>query len=485
MNVALPSASETSLQKEDVGDDDNEQTRLNKNAKKPLLCWFDGLNLNKETQSENAEDENEPEYDDAVNMLPEVRLSRTRINATKLARSGYNEEAVNEKIRMIALVRIIYGDYSVNLARAYVELAEGYLKLRKLPLQATKHAGTARDILLELEATRGNEYNMSENRAESASVLELIYFVLGKASKMLKHYKKADNLLQKAHLVQTKKANDCGATLVDTYKTLETLTLLGEVCRIRKQNGHAMEWFEKAVELVEAKLGSESNELILLYQHIGKTELQLGKHANFERVFDIYEKARTVASSVCGKTSVEYADSCASLANAYIAQGDRIHSASAETALEEAIMVYRSVLGANHRKTLDCEENICRLYLQGRKFNEAEGKVALIIKGKKEKYGEISEPVADSYKTLGGLFLSQNKFKLAMPKLLKSKEIYTVVLGPQHKKTKNLSKVIESIKKSPATNELSMPDEKLKERPRFNNTVSGPKTFAFTKTVGY
>ena len=457
---------------------------MKKEAKRPLLCWFDGLNI-QSNETENATENVEVDDSEEIfGVVPEVRLSRTRINAAKLARNGDFSEAVDEKIRAIALVRIIYGDWSVQLARAYVELAEGYLKLRKLPLQAIKHAEHSRDILLEIESSRYNENSATENRVETAAVLELIYFVLGKAKKMLKNYKSADNFLQKAHLVQTKKANDCGTNLIDAYKTLETLLLLGEVSRLRKQHGHAMEWFEKAVELVEVKFGNDSGELVGLYHQIGKTELQLGKHANFERVYESYEKARTIASSTCGRMSLEYADSCACLAKAYIVEGDRMRSSSAETALDEAIMIYSSKYGDSHRKTLEAEENRCRLLLQGRKYKEAEEKIKHLIRGKLEKYGEISEPVADSYKMLGGLFLSQNKFRLAMPNLMKSKDVYKVVLGPQNKKTKSLSKIIESIKKSPASNELNIPEDKLKERPRFNNSVSGPKSFAYTKSAG-
>lgn len=484
ISIALPTAAD------DITDTDNsdglpaEAMDFNNESKKPLLCWFDGLNT-QNIESEVATDAVETDdYDGAFGIVPEVRLSRTRMNAVKLARNGDYAEAVDEKIRAVALVRIIYGDNSVQLARVNVELGEGYLKLRRLPLQAIKHAEEARNILLEIESSRYDDSIASENRVETAAVLELIYFVLGKANKMLKKYKYADNFLQKANLVQRKKASDCGASLVDKYKTLETLVLLGEVSRLRKQYGHAMEWFEKAVELIETHFGSKSGELVGLHHQIGKTELQLGKEANFERVYESYEKARIVASAACGKTSSAYADSCACLANAYITEGNRMHFASAETALDEAILIYTKSYGKSHRKTLEAEENLCRLLLQGSKYKEAEEKINLLIKGKTEKYGEVSEPAADAYKMLGGLFLSQNKFKSAVPKLMKCKEIYTVVLGPQSKKTKSLSKVLDSIKRSPASNEVNIPEEKLKERPRFNNSVSSPKSFAFTKSAG-
>lgn len=482
LNIALPIAAEPSTEQENA--EDAEETSLKKGNKKPLVCWFDGLNI-QNIERENSEESFETDSnDEPLGIVPEVRLSRTRINAAKQTRKGNYAEAVDEKIRAVALVRIIYGDFSVQLARAYAELAEGYLKLRKLPLQAIKHAEHSRDILLEIESSRYNENSASENRVETAAVLELIYFVLGKANKMLKNYKNADNYLQKAHLVQGKRADDCGASLLDTYKTLETLVLLGEVSRLRKRYGHAMEWFEKAVELVESKFGNESGELIGLYHQIGKTELQLGKHANFERVYESYEKARKVATSAYGKTSLEYADSCACLAKAYLTEGDRMNFSSAETALDEAVMIYTTNYGASHRKTLEVEENLCRLLLQGSKYKEAETKINYLIKGKVDKFGEISEPVADAYKMLGGLFLSQNKFKSAMPNLMKSKDIYKVVLGPQKKKTKNLSKMIDFIKRSPASNELNLPEEKLKERPRFNTSVSGSKSYGFTKPIG-
>ena len=486
LNIAIPCApneeegTEGALEPTDTA---REATALLNNAKKPLLCWFDELNLNNEEAGE-TEEEEETEGQSTKGVLPEVRLSKLRINAAKLARLGENEEAVNEKIRAIALVRIIYGSLHLQLARAYAELAEGYLKLRKLPLQAIKHAENSRDILLEIEAARLGEQSGIDNRVEAASVLELIYFVLGKASKMLKLFKKSDNFLQKSYLVASKKTMDSGVSLRDAYKQIEILSLLGEVSRLRKQNGQAMEWFERAIELVEEKLGNQSGEIIALYHQLGKTELQLDKGANFEKVFESYEKARTAAVSLYGKKSVEYACSCALLAKSYIICGDRAWYSSAETALEEAIMVYESSLGKNHQRTLESKESLCKLLLQRGDYNRAETNIKSIIAGKKERYGDISEPTGDSYKMLGGLYLSQNKFKPAMTKLMKSLEIYRVVLGLQSQKTKSLQKVVESIKKSPATNELNIPQEKLKERPRFNNSVSGQQK-SFTKPISY
>jgi len=477
LSIALPSVSEIASENA-RNEDELKETVDIKDTKGPLLCWFDGL-LTKNPESDEMENVEGDDPDEKYGLVPEVLLSRARMNAAKLTRNGDYAEAVDEKIRAVALTRIIYGDINVQVARAYAELAEGYLKLRKLPLQALKHSEYSRDILLEIEASKSQDE--IGNRVETAAVLELIYFIMGKANKVLKHYKNADNLLQKAHLVQTKKANDCGATVVDSYKTLEALLLLGEVSRLRKQHGHAMEWFEKAIELVEVKFGSESSELIGLHHQIGKTELQLGKHANFQRVYESYEKARKIASAAYGNLSLQYADSCLCLAKAYIAEQNRLNFSLAETALEEAFSIYTSKHGKSYRKTLEVQENLCQLLLQERKYKEAESMINSLLRGKLEKYGEISESVADTYRMLGGLFLSQNKYELAMPNLTKSMEIYKVVLGVQNKKTRRISKVIESIKKSPVSSKLNIPEEKLKGRPRFNNMVSGPKSFTYKK----
>eukprot|EP00794_Sanderia_malayensis_P015928 gene15928-17529_t len=482
LTLALPSSTE----EQDVNNatscemDEFELARLKEASRRPLLCWFDDMNLKNE---DDDKEKDETVKESTTGLIPEVRLSKLRNSAAKLARRGENEEAVNEKIKSLALVRIIYGDVHLQRARSYAELAEGYLKLRKLPLQAIKHAQIARDILLEIESSRLRDSSGVENKVETASVLELIYFTLGKANKLLKKYKTADNLLQKSYLVSRKKTEECGNSLRDVYKAVETLTLLGEVSRLRKQNGQAMEWFEKAIELIEEKMGGQSGELIPLYHQLGKTELQLGKQANFEKVYDSFGKARTIATTIHGKASLEYAASCVMLAKAYVVSDDRVYVSSAETAFEEAIMVYESNLGKDNQKTLDAQERLCKLLLQSGKQNEAEGRVKSLISGKVSRFGEISEEVADSYKTLGGLYLTRNQFKKAMTKLLKSQQIYQTVLGNQHAKTKSLTKVIESLKKSPAANEMDISDEKLKSRPRFNNTVSGTKQFGFSKSV--
>ena len=489
----MPSVTEEKLQ-DDIRNSNNSSplseapTDIEKNAdtlKQPLLCWFDEVRSNVEEQTENEMDTEEKEESYAT-LLPEIRLSKSRTSASNLVRERKFKEAVVEKIKCNALVRIVYGDMHWQYARSYAELAEGYLKLRKLPIQALKHAQTARNILLDIEAAKvNNDSGVTDDRINLASVLELTYFVLGKASSMLKQYKRADNFLQKAHLVTSKKTKEYGISSRDTYKLIEILTALGEVARNRKQFGQAMEWFEKAIELTEEKLGNNSVMLIQLYNQLGKTELQLGEHASINKVTDSYEKVKEVTSIVYGKSSVEYADSCLKVGKMSLLDNGLSWQPSTEDLLTKALSTYKSKLQENHTKTLDAEETLCKFYVKSKNYTEAERAVKFLMRGKKQKYGDISEQVGDSYKMMGGLFLSQNKFKPAVKYLMQAKDIYTTCYGPQHPKVKALAKILQSVKKSPSTSDLGIPEDTLKQRPRFNALASGSKSHGYTRPIMY
>lgn len=60
---------------------------------------------------------------------PEVQLKNYRRQAREFAAMG-DERAVYDRVRCVALTRIIYGDNHWKLAKAYSKLAQAYLEQR-------------------------------------------------------------------------------------------------------------------------------------------------------------------------------------------------------------------------------------------------------------------------------------------------------------------------------------------------------------------
>ena len=62
---------------------------------------------------------------------PEILLKRSRRQARLLAKEA-DERSAYERVRCVALSRIVYGDNHWQLAKAYAKLAEAYLQIRGL-----------------------------------------------------------------------------------------------------------------------------------------------------------------------------------------------------------------------------------------------------------------------------------------------------------------------------------------------------------------
>lgn len=75
-----------------------------------------GSSSEEESGGETIND-NEADYD-----KPEVLLKRTR----KQARRSTGDDAMRERVRCVALTRIVYGDCHWQLAKAYSKLAQAY-----------------------------------------------------------------------------------------------------------------------------------------------------------------------------------------------------------------------------------------------------------------------------------------------------------------------------------------------------------------------
>ncbi|EDO28658.1 predicted protein [Nematostella vectensis] len=285
------------------------------------------------SSSEEFESANEPEDENlgAPGLTPpEVLLKRMRKRARELAAQGAGEESVFDRIRCVALTRIVYGDYHWQLAKAYSKLAYAYFHLRGLAPQALKHAENARDTLLAADDMR-QQYRQHYTREDIVPVLQLTYLTMGQAHAALKHFQKAEQNLKKAELVsQEREDMQQGHRNPDRY--IKVLMALGKVAMKLNKVGYAMDCLEK-------------DELCCL----------LIRQGRLDEALSLLKKLITAKSEIHGDPSNE-------LATAHQLMGSiRLKQAKTEVALKHFMKAYtmlQFVLGNNHRKTKDLRETV-------------------------------------------------------------------------------------------------------------------------------
>nr|XP_054369315.1 tetratricopeptide repeat protein 23-like isoform X2 [Mirounga angustirostris] len=120
------------------------------------------------------------------------------------------KEAVHELVRCIALTRICYGASHWKLAEAHISLAQGYLQLEGLSLQAKQHAEKAKEIL-----TNSIVPPYNDNTDVFKCSIELFH-TMGRALLSLHKFKEASENLSKAEQL-AKELLQCGRIIKEEW----------------------------------------------------------------------------------------------------------------------------------------------------------------------------------------------------------------------------------------------------------------------------
>ncbi|KXJ15101.1 tetratricopeptide repeat protein 23 [Exaiptasia diaphana] len=401
---------------------------------------------------------------------PEVLLKRTR----KIARHSTNEESVRERIRCVALARIVHGDCHWQLAKAYSKLAQAYLNAG-MELQALGHAGNARDILVASDAI-SYQGRQNYDRRDVIPVIERTYLIMGQAYLMLKQYKKAENTLKKAQLVSSERSS-----LSKEYRHPERAVKidvsLGKAALKLGKAGFALESFEKALELAQEKFGNKSKRLIPIYQNIGQAEMLQGMDVTSkERALDSYLKAHAIAKERYEDDSIEVlADSSMAVAGVYCLFDDDYQQSKAQQHLQAAYDIYNTIEGPYSARTIKAQEELCHLLIRNNSIEESIKLLKSLLSSKLAAFGDPSVEAANVHHLLGSIYLKKGKIDSALQHLKSCKAMLTCALGPNHRKTKKIQATMDFIKRAPTAKSFASSEEKLKERPRFSQVVGRSK----------
>ncbi|KAK7822140.1 hypothetical protein U0070_000704 [Myodes glareolus] len=150
----------------------------------------------------------------ALFQPPREKLHLCEEKAKSFLSNREYQQAIQELVRCVALTRICYGSSHWKLAEAYVNLAQGYLQLKGMSLQAKQHAEKAKEIL-----AISMESPYHDNTEVFKCSIELFY-TTGRALLALQKFKEAmENLLKAERL--SKEMLQCGNIVKEEWVEIQ------------------------------------------------------------------------------------------------------------------------------------------------------------------------------------------------------------------------------------------------------------------------
>ncbi|KAK2491984.1 hypothetical protein MC885_011367, partial [Smutsia gigantea] len=209
----------------------------------------------------------------ALFQPPREKLHLCEEKAKSYFSSHEYKQAIQELVRCIALTRICYGDSHWKLAEAHVNLAQGYLQLKGLSLQAKQHAEKAKEIL-----TNSTVPPYNENTDVFKCSLELFH-TMGRALLSLQKFKEASENLAKAERL-SKELLQCGRITEEEWMEIQAQIKMSfaQVYQGQKKSKEALPHYQEALEYIEISKGEKSLECVPILRELAGAEQALGFH---------------------------------------------------------------------------------------------------------------------------------------------------------------------------------------------------------------
>ncbi|XP_054944167.1 tetratricopeptide repeat protein 23 isoform X2 [Physeter macrocephalus] len=209
----------------------------------------------------------------ALFQPPREKLHLCEEKAKSYSSSHEYKQALQELVRCVALTRICYGDSHWKLAEAHVNLAQGYLQLKGLSLQAKQHAEKAKEIL-----TNSIVHPYNDNTDVFKCSVELFH-TMGRALLSLQKFKEASENLTKAERL-SKELLQCGRIIKEEWIEIQTQIKLSfaQVYQGQKKSKEALPHYQEALEYIEISKGEKSLECVPTLRELAGVEQALGFH---------------------------------------------------------------------------------------------------------------------------------------------------------------------------------------------------------------
>ena len=215
---------------------------------------------------------------------------------------------------------------------------------------------------------------------------------------------------------------------------------IGIVYKDLSEYEKALEYHLKALKIKEKVLGTEHPDTAKSYNNIGNVYGSLREN---KKALEYHIKALAIFGKIGGIKHPKTAASYNNIGNVYYALREY------EKALEyhlKALKIKEKVLGTEHPDTAKSYNNIGNVYKKLGEYEKALEYHFRALKIKEKVLGTEHSDIAKSYNNIGNVYTKLGEYEKALEYYFKALKIFEKVLGLEHSNTKNLLKVIETVK---------------------------------------
>ncbi|XP_032691927.1 tetratricopeptide repeat protein 23 isoform X4 [Lontra canadensis] len=376
----------------------------------------------------------------ALFQPPREKLHHCEEKAKSYSSSHEYKQAVRELVRCVALTRICYGDSHWKLAEAHVNLAQGYLQLKGLSLQARQHAEKAKEIL-----TNSIAPPYDDNTDVFKCSIELFH-TMGRALLSLQKFKEASENLSKAERL-AKELLQCERIIKEEWIEIQARIKLSsaQMYQSQKKSKEALPHYQEALEYIEISRGEKSLECVPILRELAGAEQALGLH---DASVNHFLQAHLIVLSK-NPSQEEAAVSAHFVAHAAVASGSTEHQDVAEQYFQESMANLKDAEGTGKAKFLSIQDDYCHFLQATGQKEKATSILRESLEAKVAVCGDLSPEVAETYRLLGGADLAQGNHAGAHRKLKKCLQIQTLLYGPQDKRTLATQQTVDVLSKAP------------------------------------
>ncbi|XP_023673009.2 tetratricopeptide repeat protein 23 isoform X1 [Paramormyrops kingsleyae] len=385
-----------------------------------------------------------------IRIGPEEKLSQWQTEVQALEDSQQIDACVQAQVRCVALARLVYGDIHLKLAQAHARLAQCYLQLKGLPLQAQEHAAKAQAIIPFCSPEAAGE-----EKAEVQECYFTVYYTQGKSALLLGKLEEAEVNLEKADLVFGELQQVEGNRKQTEF---DIATTLSRLYRHQGCPGKALCQCERALKLHEGPHAA-----CAVYKDMATIEEEQGQpNAAVQYLLKAYSLVQEVTPG-----GLEEADICYSLAVAYSKSQDPKYLDRAASFFQQSLSIYSRCLRPGDPLTLSVQDKYCRVLLLSGQQERAMKILKESVSLKKSTFGDLSAEVADSLQLIGGVQMTQGEMMQAYRTMSKCLEVQNLLYGPQHKKTRVIQQTVDLLSKAPEVAGRHQKADRMKQRPPF------------------
>jgi tetratricopeptide (TPR) repeat protein len=250
--------------------------------------------------------------------------------------------------------------------------------------------------------------------------LARLYHRIGWSYKDLGDYNKALEYYGKALEIKESKLGKDHPSTATTYNNI------AGVYRAKGYYDKALEYYEKDREISESKLGKDHPSTATTYNNIAGVYEDMG---DYDKALEYYEMDREISESKLGKDHLDTATTYNNIAGVYDNMGD--YDKALEY-YEKALEIRESKLGKDHPSTATTYNNIAGVYDDMDDYDKALEYYEKALEIRESKLGKDHPFTAMTYNNIALVYKAKGDYDKALEYYEKDREISESKLGKDH-----------------------------------------------------